>query len=1096
MKITIGYDSHASNVNVSLEGKCKTDFSDVRFVNKNNTAELNYWMENKTNGVRAQFWVKTNGDNALNIYYGNAAASSHSNGTTTFLLFDDFSESGLNTNLWEQINTGAGWLTVSGGTLTIASSGDWWSNADSSYSIVSKTSFPINYIAEASIINQGQDGYNRFFGLRSSSATTAKIFVLLVDGDRSHVTNVYRDSVGASANWYGENTGIVNPGNSKVAKFERIGDTVKSYYGGSVANIRTVSGWDLKYVSLTDTHSSANPTTFDWIRVRNYASPEPQWSSFGIEELALPTRPTLNQPSDNSVTVDTTPSFGWNASQNAVNQTLQVSHRIDFATVVLNASLGPSATTYTPTTGLLEGKWYWRVIANNTQGTNISSAWSFIIDTTAPHQPLLLSPIDNCTINNNHVTFSWNQTIDDTINTSDVSGIYRYQLQVSNNTFTSLLVNQNTSDNATLSITTTVAGRLQWRVRAWDKAGNPSIFSEVRALIVFDFSFTATSSSVTILRGGVGTTSVIVSVNFGNDETVTLSHDWLGIPPTGVTVAFSNESGNGDYSSTITFETNPNAATGEFILNVTATSLTGQRTLSIDVRIAGMIFQVSASPTTFSLIRSDTDQSTISVTFQYGSKESVSLSGDWIGTPPTGVTTSFSSVTDLPPFNSEVMFSTSKDATAGKYTYRITASGGGIDEWMYLTVTIKTNLNLTLQSDKPTYEKGQEIQLSGTVEDPNGNAVEQGAVTLTLSTGSWQDRVNATVTNGVYHAAYYITFDKFEGTWKISGTGTDSLGHTTTTATSITIGVTTPAIYKYYTIIILSPLPGQVYKRGDVVSFTVSVVENETKIRGATVTFQPPNGTRIVLSEISPGLYSTSYTLSMDCQLGNWTVYLEGSTTENQMFKAGFSYIPIRVEPIELLLELVEPTVTSYETGQHVTFTAKLLYPNGSPVEDGIVSATKNDGSVLNFKKSGTGLYSSTYTIQEADVGYLNVQVSAADVYGNVGSVQGTTLIVTPMQFSSYFVQYWWVTSIILFGLMFALGYVTRDVSRIVRLRNFKREVLQLNRLKKDKASEYFLRGSISRDAYDNLIGEYESKLAKIEKQKFLLEKKMHKKGK
>jgi hypothetical protein len=233
----------------------------------------------------------------------------------------------------------------------------------------------------------------------------------------------------------------------------------------------------------------------------------------------------------------------------------------------------------------------------------------------------------------------------------------------------------------------------------------------------------------------------------------------------------------------------------------------------------------------------------------------------------------------------------------------------------------------------------------------------------------------------------------------------------------------------------------------------------------------------------------------MDCQLGNWTVYLEGSTTENQMFKAGFSYIPIRVEPIELLLELVEPTVTSYEIGQHVTFTAKLLYPNGSPVEDGIVSATKNDGSVLNFKKSGTGLYSSTYTIQEGDVGYLNVQVSAADVYGNLGSVQGTTLIVTPMQFSSYFVQYWWITCIILVGLMFALGYVTRDVSRIVRLRNFKREVLQFNRLKKDKASEYFLRGSISRDTYDNLIRDYESKLAKIEKQKFLLEKKMHKKG-
>jgi len=1094
MKITIGYSSSATNVDVHLEGKCKTDFSDVRFTNKNNSAELSYWMENKTNGNKAQFWVKTNGEDALNVYYGNAAANSKSNASAVFLFFDDFSGNSLDTNKWDQMNSGTGTITVSGGNITIASSNDWWNAADSARTIVSKTGFDDNYIAEAFIGNHGQDGYNRFFGLRSSSATNAKAFVLLADGDLSHITNVYRDSVGGSANWYGENSGVANPGSNKIAKFVRIGDMVNSYYGGSLTNSRTVAGWGLIYVALTDTHSASNPTKFDWIRVHKYASPEPQWNSFGTQEIALPTEPILSQPSDTSITADTTPTFLWNVSEYADNHTLQVCDRLDFSILKINISLGPTTDTYTPILALEEGKWYWRIRANNSQGINISDTWCFIIDTTAPEKPHLYSPGDNYEINNNHVTFSWNETADNATNTSDVSGISYYQLQISNDNFTSLLVNQNTSDNTTLSITVTIAGRLQWRVRAWDQADNPGFFSEKRNLTVFDFSLTATSSTLTILRGGTGSTTIQIQKSFGEDETINITNEWNGIAPTGVSVDISKVSGNGSFTSVIDFETSGDASTGEFIFNVITTSLTGTRTLPLTVRIAGMIFQMSSTPVAFSLTRSDADESRISITFQYGSKDTVSLSGGWIGSVPLGVTTTFSRVTDLPPFDSILSISTSNQASSGEYTYKITATGGGISDWIYISLDIKTNLTLTLQSDKTTYEKGQEIQLSGTAHDPNGNAVKSGMVTLNLSTGTWSEQITANVTNGVFQTKYFITFDKFEGNWIVSATALDSLGHRTSIATRINIVITVPETYKYYTITVLSPLPGQVYKRGEEVSFTVSIVENETKIRDATVSIQSPDEAKIFLSEISPGLYSKSYKLKMNSKLGNWSVYIAGSTGENEMFKAGFSYIPIKVEPTQLSLEIIEPTTRSFETGEKITLVVKLFYLEGSPVEEGIVCIIKTDGSTLNFKKSGNGLYSTGYTVTDEDLGYLNMEISAIDVYGNLGVTKGTTFEIIPMQVSSYFVRYWWVTSIILLGLIIALGIVTRDVSRTVRLRNFKREVIELSRLKKDKATEYFITGSISRETYDNLLQEYESKLAKLEKQRHILEKKMKKK--
>jgi len=1094
MKITIGYDSHASGVDVHLEGRCKTDFSDVRFVNKNNTAELSYWIENKTNGDKAIIWVKTNGENTLNIYYGNAAATTHSNGNTTFLFFDDF----FGTTLGSQWTVSANSYSVSSGILRINIG---------AVGLSSPLSFNLNngYIVEGRILfNTNAGGYSGTLSGQSSTYTQGS-------NGGSDATSLYmRESGSRTVNrWTGTGasagydcgsgsvfTSVENVWYILGARFDVTGvalskdrSTVGTYGCGWTKNIR--------YISLGGFYGGASydiqDTSYDWVLIRRYLSTEPSWSSFGTQEIALPTKPVLLQPTNACITSDTTPTFRWNISQNAVNHTLQVSNRSDFATLQITKSLGSTTNIYTPVTGLTDGKWYWRVRANNSQGTNVSTAWNFIIDTTGPFQPALFSPIDSYTTSQNHVTFTWNATVDNTTNTPDVSGIACYQLQVSNDNFSAVLFDQNTSDSTTFSLTATVAGRLQWRVRAWDVAGNPGSFSEIRTLTVFDFSFTASQPSVTILRGGTVSTSVIIDVNYGNNEAVTLSNEWVGIAPTGVSMNFSNVSGNGSFSSKITFVTQQDAATGEFILNVTATCLTETRSLTVTLRVAGMIYQISASPTSFTLTRSDADASTISITFQYGTKESVVLSGNWIGTAPSGVTTSISTISGLPPYDSILSFSTSNEASAGKYTYRVTANGGGITDWIYISFTIKTDLTMTLQSEKTTYEKGQEMQFSGTVDDPNGNPVRQGTVTLTLSSGSWKEYLNTTVVNGLFSTTYYVTFDKIEGTWTITGSATDTLGHVTIIEPSISVVVTTPDTYKYYTIVILSPLPGQVYKRGDVVTFTVSVMENETKIRGATVTIQPPNSSKVVLTEISPGLYSKSYQLGIDSPLGNWSTYIEGSTNENQMFKAGFGYIPLRVEPTELMLELVEPREVSFETGQKLTFTVKLLYPNGSPVDDGIVIATKSDGTVLNFRKSGNDEYTSMYTLQDEDVGYFNVQISATDIYGNIGASQGTAFTVTPMQFSSYFLQYWWLTSIILVGLTIALGYVTRDVSRIFRMKNFYREVLLLNRLKKDKASEYFLRGSISRDAYDHLIGEYESKLAKIEKQKSILEKKMRK---
>jgi hypothetical protein len=76
-----------------LNGKCNSDFSDIRFTASDGTTLLSYWIESYTVSGSATVWVKINDDLSTNpttiyIYYGNPNATSLSNGDAVFNYFD------------------------------------------------------------------------------------------------------------------------------------------------------------------------------------------------------------------------------------------------------------------------------------------------------------------------------------------------------------------------------------------------------------------------------------------------------------------------------------------------------------------------------------------------------------------------------------------------------------------------------------------------------------------------------------------------------------------------------------------------------------------------------------------------------------------------------------------------------------------------------------------------------------------------------------------------------------------------------------------------------------------------------------------------
>jgi hypothetical protein len=106
IEFTVHYGSGTdSSADVYLNGKCRTDFSDVRFTASDGITQLSYWIQTYTASSTAIFWVKVAGDlsstnQTVYIYYGNSPTASLTNGVTTFLLFDDFLGSTLNTTMW------------------------------------------------------------------------------------------------------------------------------------------------------------------------------------------------------------------------------------------------------------------------------------------------------------------------------------------------------------------------------------------------------------------------------------------------------------------------------------------------------------------------------------------------------------------------------------------------------------------------------------------------------------------------------------------------------------------------------------------------------------------------------------------------------------------------------------------------------------------------------------------------------------------------------------------------------------------------------------------------------------------------------------
>jgi kumamolisin len=205
-----------------------------------------------------------------------------------------------------------------------------------------------------------------------------------------------------------------------------------------------------------------------------------------------------------------------------------------------------------------------------------------------------------------------------------------------------------------------------------------------------NFAMYASPSSVSVVQGKSGTSTITTTVSGGFDSAVGLT---VSGQPTGVTVGLSTASivAPGSGTSTLTMTVASTTAVGTYTITVTGMGggITQMANVSLTVTapVAGS-FTISVSPSIGYLNRGTSGYAVVSTAISGGFDSAIALSESG---QPAGVTVSFSPPSIAAPGSgtSDMNLTVSKNAPTGFYLITITGTGGGTTKSTMLIFEIR-----------------------------------------------------------------------------------------------------------------------------------------------------------------------------------------------------------------------------------------------------------------------------------------------------------------------------------------------------------------------------------------------------------------------
>ena len=262
------------HINVTWSANMQLDYDDIRFVANDDVTLLDHWLVSY-NAVFALFWVEVSDDletdQIIYMYYGNADASSTSNGLETFLFFDDFNDDSLNTSKWHTY-TGAGTPAEASGILTLTTASGW-----SSYGSYERFG---NGVAVGMLAKVNAESTYWALGLDERTFDGAAVGGVDWCGVNNNVgTKYYTSSDGTVAN-EARSTLYTS---YRTFEVQRLSTKIK-FYEGHIHMVSIATHLPIDDTGVSILNLNAHTQYLDYVYVRNVLDVEPVVNAFEEEE--------------------------------------------------------------------------------------------------------------------------------------------------------------------------------------------------------------------------------------------------------------------------------------------------------------------------------------------------------------------------------------------------------------------------------------------------------------------------------------------------------------------------------------------------------------------------------------------------------------------------------------------------------------------------------------------------------------------------------------------------------------------------------------------------------------------------------------------
>jgi hypothetical protein len=453
----------------------------------NNTANDAYWSQNiqvqPNSTYRLSGWIKTeNVSNTSEINNHGAHLSTYG--------FWTYSTGFFGTNDWSYvsylINTGSNTniiVTARIGTYSGTATGTAWFDdlklellsTPTCYSLTKNITptgsgnidvYPLpncnngtQYIHGTTVaVNALTNSGYSFSGWNEDAIGIDSVAYVTMTGNKSVSTNFAKTCYSLILTYTGNGSApIANPLNSN-------GCPSQQYHAGEIITLTAnpANKWEVGSWTATDNDSSTSIT--------NTLTMPPQTFGIAVNYRAIKTYPTLSAPRIprsmfRLLTNNATPTLSWLQVHGAFEYEITLATDRAFSNIVLTET--SPTTSFTPTTFLPDGVYYWKICALNEilQPGKFSIVQTLTIDTTPPAIPTLTSPMDGAELKRSPI-LHWTR----------VSGGVIYELQVSTSSDFSNPTTYTLRTNSR-NLPALPDDVYYWRVRAKDSAGNWSDWS-------------------------------------------------------------------------------------------------------------------------------------------------------------------------------------------------------------------------------------------------------------------------------------------------------------------------------------------------------------------------------------------------------------------------------------------------------------------------------------------------------------------------------------------------------------------------------------------------------------------------------------------